>query len=152
MLDFFWAGQVVRGSGWTLSEVESLSLEGEGISSLGDSFGGAGRLVYLNLAKNNLSSLLVSATFSCSQEQKTDIFICLTSLAIRQSTEPMAFVRSFGALNRHIAPRGRLEGAEHGVVLRLASQIKWGMIVPRVPTSPLQSRLSTRKKNIVEVS
>lgn len=51
---------MVRGSGWSLSEVESLSLEGESISFLGDSFGGAGRLVYLNLARNNLSSLLVS--------------------------------------------------------------------------------------------
>eukprot|EP00752_Nemacystus_decipiens_P001616 g1574.t1 len=49
--------QVVRGSGWSLSEVESLSLEGEGITSLGDSFGGATRLVYLNLARNSLSSL-----------------------------------------------------------------------------------------------
>ncbi|CAN0005141.1 unnamed protein product, partial [Pylaiella littoralis] len=50
--------QVVRGSGWSLAEVESLSLEGEGISSLRGSFDCVGRLVYLNLARNNLSSLL----------------------------------------------------------------------------------------------
>ena len=44
--------------------VESLSLEGEGISSLGDSFAGVGRLVYLNLARNDLSSLQVRATLT----------------------------------------------------------------------------------------
>lgn len=43
--------------------MESLSLEKESISSLGGSFAGATRLVYLNLARNHLSSLLVSATF-----------------------------------------------------------------------------------------
>lgn len=52
--------QVVRGSGWSLAEVESLSLEGEGIRSLHGSLGGLRRLVYLNLARNKLSSLLVS--------------------------------------------------------------------------------------------
>lgn len=52
--------QVVRGSGWSLAEVESLSLEGEGIRSLRGSLGGLRRLVYLNLARNNISSLLVS--------------------------------------------------------------------------------------------
>ncbi|CAM9682808.1 unnamed protein product [Ectocarpus sp. 13 AM-2016] len=50
--------EVVRGSGWSLAEVESLSLEGEGIGSLRGSLGGLRRLVYLNLARNNLSSLL----------------------------------------------------------------------------------------------
>ncbi|CBJ31476.1 Hypothetical leucine rich repeat protein [Ectocarpus siliculosus] len=50
--------EVVRGSGWSLAEVESLSLEGEGIRSLRGSLGGLRRLVYLNLARNNLSSLL----------------------------------------------------------------------------------------------
>ncbi|CAM9141240.1 unnamed protein product, partial [Laminaria digitata] len=50
--------KVVRSSGWALSEVESLSLEGESISCLGDSFAGMGRLVYLSLARNNISSLL----------------------------------------------------------------------------------------------
>lgn len=54
---------MVRGSGWSLAEVESLSLEGEGISSLRGSFDCVGRLVYLNLARNNLSSLLVSDQF-----------------------------------------------------------------------------------------
>lgn len=51
--------QVVRSSGWKLSEVESMSLEGEGIASLGDSFRGVGKLVYLSLARNSLSSLTV---------------------------------------------------------------------------------------------
>lgn len=51
----------MRSSGWALSEVESLSLEGESISCLGDSFAGVGRLVYLSLARNNITSLLVSA-------------------------------------------------------------------------------------------
>ncbi|CAB1101967.1 unnamed protein product [Ectocarpus sp. CCAP 1310/34] len=50
--------KVVRGSGWSLAEVESLSLEGEGIRSLRGSLGGLRRLVYLNLARNILSSLL----------------------------------------------------------------------------------------------
>ncbi|CAM9346679.1 unnamed protein product [Ectocarpus sp. 12 AP-2014] len=50
--------EVVRGSGWNLAEVESLSLEGEDIRCLRGSLGGLRRLVYLNLAGNNLSSLL----------------------------------------------------------------------------------------------
>lgn len=36
-----------------------MSLEGEGIVSLGDSFRGVGKLVYLSLARNSLSSLMV---------------------------------------------------------------------------------------------
>ncbi|CAN0221787.1 unnamed protein product, partial [Ectocarpus sp. 12 AP-2014] len=37
--------EVVRGSGWSLAEVESLSLEGEGIRALRGSLGGLRRLV-----------------------------------------------------------------------------------------------------------
>ncbi|CAN0010155.1 unnamed protein product [Scytosiphon promiscuus] len=51
--------EVVHNSGWSIAEVERLSLAGEGISSLegGCPFEGARRLVYLDLSRNHLSSL-----------------------------------------------------------------------------------------------
>lgn len=52
--------QVVRRSGWCPAEVESMSLEGEGIERLGTlSFRGVEMLMHLNLANNKLSSLQV---------------------------------------------------------------------------------------------